>query len=223
MISRKDFENSLQDPLSYWGKLDSNKVETLLGKNVARMVGFNQKNPHHCYELFDHVLYVVDSIPNENILLRVAAFFHDLGKPEVAFEKQGRLVFYGHPKKSMEMTLPILKQLGYTDEECRLVCFWIEHHDDFISWKLENSTNNRYITVINSKNIRNYVNHSSKSIPEEIKFNRKEIFLHLLKLCQADAKSQAELVFMNEILTDSKEDKLKRLEAIEGHLNRFSE
>lgn len=96
MIKKDVFEGTLKNPLEYWGTKDRNEVRELLGTEVAAMVGYNQRNPHHCYDLFMHILHTVDELDDQfSILLKTAAFFHDIGKPEVATEKKDRLVFMG--------------------------------------------------------------------------------------------------------------------------------
>lgn len=136
------FQNNFIE--SYLSK-SSNEIEKLLGKEVAKMVYFTQKNSHHCYDLFEHTLRAVASIPidsfteEQQILLKVAGFFHDIGKTEVSSfnPKTGQQVFYGHAKKSSEIAYPILKKLGFEEKEIKRMCFLIAHHDDFISYKTE--------------------------------------------------------------------------------------
>lgn len=94
------------------------------------------------------------------ISLRIAAFFHDIGKPYVAQEKQGRLVFYGHAAKSAEITIKILKNLGYSDQEVNRICFYIRHHDDFISWALPTESydhENPYLVEITTENVATHI------------------------------------------------------------------
>ena len=43
--------------------------------------GYNQSNPHHKDDLLIHTLKVVSLVPND-LVLKLAALFHDLGKPE---------------------------------------------------------------------------------------------------------------------------------------------
>ena len=165
MIAKPDFENSLQEPLPFWQSKSREEVCDLLGNTVAQMVGFAQNNPHHCYDLFLHTLHTVDEIrPSYSTILRVAAFFHDIGKPSVAFEKQGRLVFYGHAKKSAEFAAPILVKLGYSSQDVDLICFYISHHDDFISWVLPTEEYNRqnpYLKEITLENVKAPANASA--------------------------------------------------------------
>lgn len=60
------------------------------------MVGFDQRNPHHCYDVWEHTLHALDAIRPEP-LLRWAMLFHDMGKPECfALDRRGVGHFMGH-------------------------------------------------------------------------------------------------------------------------------
>ena len=62
--------------------------------------GFNQNNPWHIYDVYEHILRVIDGVPN-TLELRLAALFHDLGKPFVYTEDDmGIGHFYQHWLKS---------------------------------------------------------------------------------------------------------------------------
>lgn len=142
---RQLFEDSLirEDVAEYYLSKTPEELLESFGPEVARMVGFEQKNSHHCYDLWEHTLRTVEGIKSENLTpeqfkkLRVAAFFHDIGKPEVAQfnEKTGQQVFYGHATHSVDVAKPILSKLGYTEAEIEQLGFYIGHHDDFISYK----------------------------------------------------------------------------------------
>ena len=51
---------------------------------VANMVGFDQKSPHHNLDLFEHSLKVLENVPKD-LPTRLAALFHDTGKPDTFF------------------------------------------------------------------------------------------------------------------------------------------
>ena len=58
--------------------------------------GFNQRNPWHPYDVYEHTLRVVDGVPAD-YTLRVAALFHDIGKPHVqTIDKDGVGHYYNH-------------------------------------------------------------------------------------------------------------------------------
>ena len=48
---------------------------------ILPMVGFDQRNPHHCYDVWEHTLHALDTVPSDPVL-RWAVLFHDMGKPE---------------------------------------------------------------------------------------------------------------------------------------------
>ena len=70
---------------------------------LAICKGFNQNNPWHVYDVYEHILKVLENVP-ENLTARLAALFHDVGKPEVYHaDEQGIGHFFGHWEKSKEI------------------------------------------------------------------------------------------------------------------------
>ena len=146
MITREEFEKTLlrDDVVEYYCSKSKEELSDLLCFEVARMKDYEQKNSHHCYDLLIHTLNVVKNIDITNmdesdiIYLKVSAFFHDIGKPDtVKFnDKTNQQVFYGHSIKSAEIAGFILEKLKYNAEDIRVIKFLIEHHDDFISYKI---------------------------------------------------------------------------------------
>lgn len=90
--------------------------------------GFRQYNYHHTYDVWGHTLAVVDAVePTE--VLRLAALFHDIGKPSV-FTLDKCLVghFYGHATVSAAMCEKILRRLRFDNETIRQVCCLVKNH-----------------------------------------------------------------------------------------------
>ena len=84
-MMREQFEYSLINPLLFLSLKTKNEVSVLIGETAAVMVAFDQRNSHHCYDLFLHIMRTVAGIKETApALLQVAAFFHDIGKPIVA-------------------------------------------------------------------------------------------------------------------------------------------
>lgn len=218
-MMREQFDDSLQNPISFWASKTKDEVNVLLEDGASAMVAFNQRNPHHCYDLFTHSLYTVSGIKEtSSALLRVAAFFHDVGKPVVALEKQGRLVFYGHAQKSAEMVLPLLKEIGYIDDEIKEIYFYIKHHDDFISWVLpeeEYDHGNKYFVPITEKNLQRHIEKVKKKNNDDDFQPDIQSWKNLLELCYADASAQSNVVVQNGIVIDTKEHKLKKIRALQ--------
>lgn len=74
-------------------------------------VGFDQRSPHHAYDLFTHIAYVTQAVPREPVL-RWAALLHDVGKiPAFTQDETGRGHFYRHAQIGAEMADGILRRL----------------------------------------------------------------------------------------------------------------
>ena len=78
---------------------------------MLESVGFDQRSRHHCYDVYEHTLQVLDSCECDDLILRLGAYFHDIAKPRcfTLDEKGGH--FYGHEKLGEEMTNEILRRL----------------------------------------------------------------------------------------------------------------
>lgn len=213
MIDKMMFEKTLIEPVNFWSNKSKGEVRGLIGEQVSMMVDYNQRNPHHCFDLFQHSLHTVASLCDDaSVDLRIAAFFHDIGKPYVAKEKGGRLVFYGHASKSAEITRKLLRDLGYDATVIARMIFFIEHHDDFISWVLPSELYDRKNPHMVEITPYNVISHIMKAdIDSNILLDSgvRDLWGGLIALCKADSNAQSEIVYRGEIKVDSREHKLK--------------
>ncbi len=78
---------------------------------LAPTLGFDQRSPHHAYDIFTHTAHVVAATPAD-LTLRWAALLHDVGKvPAFTTDETGRGHFYGHAQHSAQMADEILLRL----------------------------------------------------------------------------------------------------------------
>lgn len=93
------------------------------------MKGFEQRNPHHVYDVLGHTAAAV-SEASKDLTVRLAALFHDIGKP-VCFSVDANGVghFYGHSEKSAAMTDEIMKRLRFGNEIRNNVVMLVRFHD----------------------------------------------------------------------------------------------
>lgn len=78
---------------------------------LGATVGFDQRSPHHAYDLYTHISHVVAATPPK-LTLRWAALLHDVGKvPTFTQDSTGRGHFYGHAQASAAMAEKILRRL----------------------------------------------------------------------------------------------------------------
>ena len=93
------------------------------------MVGYNQRNFHHCYDLWEHTLHALDAVPGEESL-RFAALLHDVGKPGCfSLGADGVGHFYGHAAKSAERADAMLARLRAPNALREEVTELIRRHD----------------------------------------------------------------------------------------------
>ena len=96
---------------------------------VLPMVGHDQKNYHHCYDVWEHSLHAVMVVPPEPIL-RCAALLHDVGKPKsFTVDDAGVGHFYGHSAVSRDLTDQMLRRLKCSNEFRETVVRLVEWHD----------------------------------------------------------------------------------------------
>lgn len=96
---------------------------------LAPMKDFKQHNPWHIYDILEHTLKVLENTPR-NVFLRMAALFHDSGKPEKFFIGQdNKGHFYGHPEASEEIFKKVAERLKMDKKTKVLVSKLIRQHD----------------------------------------------------------------------------------------------
>ena len=91
-----------------------------------------QNNPHHLYTVGEHLMHTLLNTRADRCL-RIAALFHDIGKPaSKTTDEDGIDHFHGHVQISEEMTLDILRRLKFDNDTIACVCKYIRYHDDDI-------------------------------------------------------------------------------------------
>lgn len=120
----------------HFRKLYESGITAVILPEFDRTMDCEQKCPYHCYTVGEHTLQVLVHTP-EKLPLRLAAVFHDLGKPICkTIDEKGNAHFKGHPAVSRDIARTVMKRLKYDnqnlDKTCRLVAFHdyrIEHSD----------------------------------------------------------------------------------------------
>lgn len=85
---------------------------------LSQCYGVTQ-NRYHLHDIYYHSLYSCDAAQNNDIPLRLAALFHDIGK--VATKRAGEdenATFYNHEVVGAKMTRKIMKRMKYSNEDC---------------------------------------------------------------------------------------------------------
>ena len=99
----------------------------VLFPELLPMVEFEQ-NRFHCEDVFNHTLTVLSRCP-ENRLVRLAAFFHDAGKPHtLSVDEDGDRHFYSHERISEEIASRIMERLRFSRDDISAVCMLVRQH-----------------------------------------------------------------------------------------------
>ena len=85
---------------------------------ILPMTGFDQKTKYHSLDVYEHTLLALSNSDANDKILRLAAFFHDVGKPRCLTVDELGGHFKGHAEIGAEMTEAILKRLR-TDNATR--------------------------------------------------------------------------------------------------------
>ncbi len=99
---------------------------------VLPMVGLDQRNPHHCYDVWSHSVHALEAVPPD-LLLRCAALLHDVGKPACfTLDEAGTGHFYGHGPVGCRMAEQMLRHMRCPSAFRERVVRLVEWHDRFI-------------------------------------------------------------------------------------------
>ena len=106
--------------------------------------GFNQNNEWHVYDVYEHILHVVDNVECD-IVLRLAALFHDVGKPFCySIDANGVGHFYGHYEVSKRIFDKFADRNGIVFDLKSVVSNLIFYHDINISRLSNNKIDELY-------------------------------------------------------------------------------
>ena len=125
--------------------LENEKLIFDMIPSLSLCKGFNQNNKWHIYDVYEHILHVVDGVDN-NYAIRLAALFHDVGKPFVYTKDEfGNGHFYKHYEKSCKIFLDFANKYKLDSSLTSTVSKLIYYHDKNIS----NCTNDELRYIIN--------------------------------------------------------------------------
>ena len=93
--------------------------------------GVEQNKQAHKYDVWEHLLHSLEHAANKeySLELRLAALFHDIGKPRSKREdKTGKTTFFGHEVIGANMTKKVLEDLKFSRETIKKVVKLVRWH-----------------------------------------------------------------------------------------------
>ena len=119
---------------------------------------FDQKNPHHSKDLFEHIVEVVSKTKND-LVTRLAALFHDLGKVKAqTIDDNGIAHYYGHENISADIAKNRLLELKFSQNIIHSVLEIISKHM-IIHQEPSVKTIKKMISTMGERNIERLFDH----------------------------------------------------------------
>lgn len=112
--------------------LDYNDIIATIIPEFKPCIGFNQNNHYHQYTVYDHIAHAVDNYRGADSTVKLALFFHDIGKPTCYTEDENGGHFHGHGIPSRDITERVLQRLRFDNKTQRDVTELVLYHDSVI-------------------------------------------------------------------------------------------
>ena len=117
----------LKKPSEAFNMLDDIGLLAILFPELKQNQNVEQPKHYHDKDVYGHTMDVVDII-KPDLLLRMTALFHDIGKAKTKSESNGKISFINHETIGSELTKQILFRLKYPMNFIKKICFLIENH-----------------------------------------------------------------------------------------------
>lgn len=102
------------------------------GLPILQNLGLPQPKSHHEYDVFTHIMHVVNFLP-QTFKLRLAGLLHDIGKyPAIVFKPDGTPTFPEHEDIGEEISKRWLTRMKFSNDIVNDTCFIVKHHMDSI-------------------------------------------------------------------------------------------
>ena len=105
---------------------------TVLGVVIPELlpsVGFDQRNCHHCLDVWGHTARAVGKAAKDGVI-RWVMLLHDLGKPDTfTVDEQGVGHFYGHADQSEVIAHQVVQRLRFDKASAQRIVRLVRYHD----------------------------------------------------------------------------------------------
>lgn len=133
--------------------MDQTGILSFLFPELDRCKGIEQKGIHE-FDVFKHSLLACDGAPADRLELRLAALFHDLGKPiTYALDENGMPTFYHHEEESERLTQLILRRLRFSNAIEAKVCHLVRHHMFHYEENWSDAAVRRFLVRVGTSNV----------------------------------------------------------------------
>ena len=109
--------------------LDYKDVFSFIIPELAPCIGFQQNNPYHCFDVYEHIAHAVADYAGNDPVVKIALLLHDIGKPFCYTEDERGGHFRGHGVVSREIAEGVFQRLKYDNQTKHDALELIQIHD----------------------------------------------------------------------------------------------
>ena len=117
----------LNKPSKAFKMLDNIGLLKIMLAELKKTQKVKEHKKYNNKDVYRHIMDVVDRVPN-NLLLRISALLHDIGKIQTPISIDENISFINYEYKSSKLAKQILIRLKYPMYFIKQVCFLIENH-----------------------------------------------------------------------------------------------
>ena len=118
---------SSDDPFYGIWLLKESGLQAIIFPELEKNVGLTQ-NKHHPYTSYFHGLLSMAFTPSDDSLVKLAALFHDIGKPQTKEGEGKEASFHNHEIVSTKLARKIMRRLKFSKKDIIRVTHLIRHH-----------------------------------------------------------------------------------------------
>ncbi|MBV8147742.1 MAG: HDIG domain-containing protein, partial [Candidatus Eremiobacteraeota bacterium] len=108
-----------------------------------------EQNEWHAYDVWQHALHTLDAAPKGNLVVRLAALLHDIGKPRTKADGH----FYRHEIVGAEMARSMLERTRFPGEVAETTSHLVRQHMFVADPEMTDAAVRRFIRRIGLNNI----------------------------------------------------------------------
>lgn len=112
--------------------LEYKDVIAVIIPELRPCIGFDQNNPYHIYDIYDHIAHAVANYKGTDISIKMALLLHDIGKPECYTENEKGGHFHGHSVPSMRIAKDVVDRLRFDNKSKAEIVDLVMYHDSDI-------------------------------------------------------------------------------------------
>jgi poly(A) polymerase/tRNA nucleotidyltransferase (CCA-adding enzyme) len=142
-----------EDPVYGFELLEKTEILGMILPELRACIGIEQRELHD-FDVFYHSLYACKAAPPDNLVLRLAALLHDIGKASTLFiNEAGEPRFHNHEKQSAELSEELLRRLKFPNEVISRVSHLVRYHMFNYQEEWKDASVRRFVASVGKENL----------------------------------------------------------------------